>query len=218
MTVRRELRGFAIGSLLFALGATPGYLGLVGPTADNITYFLGSIFFTIAGFTQLRLTGRWQRGGWTSKEAWDDWWAAAIQFIGTLAFNVSTFFAIAGNLDPSTFDQVVWRPDFIGSICFMVASILAVRATTHRESLWDPEARNWWNTWLNMGGSIAFMVSAVFAWINPSTGEAISTDLVNLGTFIGAIGFFSAALLLKPARKSRSGPDPTRNGSGPPGR
>ena len=200
MTVRREMRGFAIGSLLFGLGAAPGYIGLVGVTADNLTYFLGSIFFTIAGFTQLRLTGRWQRGGWSSKEAWDDWWAAAIQFIGTIAFNISTFFAIAGNLDPEVFDHVVWRPDFIGSICFMVASVLAVRATTHRESLWDPEARNWWNTWLNMIGSIAFMVSAIFAWMNPSTGELVNTDLVNLGTFIGAIGFFSAALLLKPAR------------------
>ena len=200
MTVRREMRGFVIGSFLFGLGAAPGYIGLVGVTADNLTYFLGSVFFTIGGFTQLRLTGRWQRGGWSSKEAWDDWWASAIQFIGTLAFNVSTFFAIAGNLDPQAFDHVVWRPDFVGSICFMIASVLAVRATTHRESLWDPEARNWWNTWLNMVGAVAFMVPAIFAWMNPSTGEMVNTDLVNLGTFVGAIGFFSAALLLKPAR------------------
>lgn len=201
--MRREIRGFAIGSLLFALGATPGYVGLVGVTADNLTYFLGSIFFTIAGFSQLRLTGRWQRGGWSSRDAWDDWWAAAIQFAGTIAFNVSTLLAIAGNLDPDTFRNLVWRPDFLGSICFLVASLLAVRATTHRESLWDPEARNWWNTWINMAGSVAFMVSAIFAWINPSTGQPINTDLVNLGTFLGAICFFVAALLLRqPATKS----------------
>jgi hypothetical protein len=178
-----------------------------------MTYFLGSIFFTIAGFTQLRLTGRWQPGSWSSAEAWDDWWAAAVQFIGTLAFNVSTFFAIAGNLAPQTFTNLVWRPDFVGSICFMLASILAVRATTHRESLWDPEARNWWNTWLNMAGSIAFMVSAIFAWIDPSTGDPLNTDLVNLGTFVGAVCFFSAALLLKP--EAGEMPDPTLNGSGP---
>ncbi len=207
------MRGFAVGSLLFALGATPGYLGLVGTTADNMTYFLGSVFFTIAAFTQLRLTGRWQKGGWSSSDAWDDWWAAAVQFIGTLAFNVSTFFAIAGNLDPKLFDYVVWRPDFVGSICFMVSSVLAIRATTHRESLWDPEARNWWNTWLNMAGSIAFMISAISAWTNPSTGDAINTDLVNLGTFVGAIGFFSAALLLRP--EAQKTPDPSLNGDGP---
>lgn len=214
MTVRREMRGFAIGALLFALGASPGYVGLVGVTADNMTYFLGSIFFTMAGFTQLRLTGRWQPGGWSSREAWDDWWAAAVQFLGTIAFNVSTFFAIAGNLDPEVFDHVVWRPDFIGSICFMIASVLAVRATTHRESLWDPEARNWWNTWLNMGGSVAFMVSAVFAWMDPSTGKQINVDLVNLGTLIGAICFFAAALLLKPGTGRAGGEHPGPSGNG----
>jgi len=213
VSLRREMRGFAIGSLLFALGATPGYLGLVGVTADNITYFLGSIFFTIAGFTQLRLTGRWQRGGWSDSDAWDDWWSAAIQFIGTLAFNVSTFFAIAGNIDPETFKNLVWRPDFVGSICFIVASVLAVRATTHRESLWDPEARNWWSTWLNMGGSVAFMISAIFAWSNPSTGEALNTDLVNLGTFVGAVGFFAAAVLLRPEVEKEA--NPSHNGNGP---
>lgn len=192
------MRGFAIGSLLFALGATPGFVGLVGVTADNLTYFLGSIFFTIAGFTQLRLTGRWQKGSWSSKDAWDDWWSAAVQFIGTIAFNVSTFAALLSTIDPELIDRMGWRPDFVGSICFMVASILAVRATTHRESLWDPEARNWWSTWLNMIGSIAFMISAIFAWVDPSTGEALNTDWVNLGTFVGAIGFFVAAILLKP--------------------
>jgi len=213
LTVRREMRGFAIGSLLFALGATPGYLGLVEVTADNVTYFLGSIFFTIAGFTQLRLTGRWQPGGWSSKDAWDDWWAAAIQFLGTLAFNVSTLIATLGTIYPETFKHMGWRPDFIGSICFIVASVLAVRATTHRESLWDPEARNWWNTWLNMAGSAAFMVSAVFAWVNPSTGEPLSTDWTNLGTFVGAVCFFAAALLLKP--ETDQPPDPSLNGTGP---
>ena len=213
MSIRREMRGFLIGSLLFALGATPGYVGLVGVTADNLTYFLGSIFFTIAGFTQLRLTGRWQRGGWSDHDAWADWWAAAIQFLGTLAFNVSTLGALLGTIDPGTFERMGWRPDFIGSICFLVASVLAVQATTHRESLWDPEARNWWNTWLNMAGSVAFMVSAIFAWTNPSTGEPLNTDWVNLGTFVGAIGFFAAAALLKPQADAES--NPSMNGDGP---
>ena len=207
------MRGFAIGSLFFALGATPGYLGLVGATADNLTYFLGSIFFTIAGFTQLRLTGRWQPGAWSSPDSRDDWWAAAIQFLGTIAFNVSTLLALLGTIDPEVFRYDSWRPDFIGSICFIVASVLAVRATTRREKLWDPEARNWWNTWLNMAGAVAFMVSAIFAWVSPATGEPLNTDWVNIGTFLGAVGFFSAALLLKPARTPTE--DPSRNGTGP---
>ena len=43
---------FMIGSACFALGALPGYLDLVGTTADNVTYFVGSLFFTSAGFLQ----------------------------------------------------------------------------------------------------------------------------------------------------------------------
>ena len=57
---RREALLFAIGSVCFALGALPGYASLVGTTADNATYAIGSVFFTVASFIQWRLTGRWR--------------------------------------------------------------------------------------------------------------------------------------------------------------
>lgn len=212
--MRRESRGFAIGATCFAVGALPGYLGVVGHTADNVTYFIGSIFFTGAAFIQLRLSGRWRSGAWSSPEAWDDWWSAAIQFIGTLAFNVSTGLAILGHLDADAVRELVWRPDFVGSICFLVSSGLAVRATMHAERLWDPDSRNWWTTWLNLIGSIAFMVSAIFAWIVPSTGEPVNTDLVNIGTFVGALGFLSAALLMRPESPGPSEPGQGSIGAG----
>jgi hypothetical protein len=44
---------FIIGSSLFALGSIPAYINAVGTTADSVTYFIGSIFFTAASFTQL---------------------------------------------------------------------------------------------------------------------------------------------------------------------
>ena len=44
---------FIIGSALFALGSVPAYLNAVGATADSVTYFVGSIFFTAASFAQL---------------------------------------------------------------------------------------------------------------------------------------------------------------------
>ena len=49
----------------------PGYASLVGAMADNITFAIGSVFFTTASFVQLRLTGRWQPGGWRSA-GWSD--------------------------------------------------------------------------------------------------------------------------------------------------
>ena len=152
--LRRESLGFAIGSVCFALGALPGYSRLVGEGADNVTYFVGSLFFTAAAFIQLRLSGRWRRGAWKSREDWDDWWAAAVQFAGTLLFNVSTGTALYEHLSAEQAHDHVWRPDAFGSACFLLASALAIQATTHREGLWDPDARNWWSTWLNMAGSM----------------------------------------------------------------
>ena len=38
---------------LFLLGSVPAYVNAVGATADSITYFIGSIFFTAASFNQL---------------------------------------------------------------------------------------------------------------------------------------------------------------------
>jgi hypothetical protein len=208
LRLRRESIGFAIGSLCFAVGACPGYLALVGEDWTNGTFFAGSIFFTSASFIQLRLTGRWQRGAWKSKEAWDDWWSAAVQFIGTLFFNGTTLAALLAGLGAAAAADHIWRPDAIGSILFLVSSSLAIVATRHAGQLWDPDVRSWWSTWLNMAGSVAFGISAVAAFVVPSTGEPVSVEWTNLGTFIGAICFMVAALLVKPSRESiRDTPD-----------
>src|SRR5689334_19676306 len=45
---------FAVGSLLFALGAVPGYASAVGARWDGVTFFTGSLFFTAAGFLTYR--------------------------------------------------------------------------------------------------------------------------------------------------------------------
>jgi hypothetical protein len=198
---RWEARLFAIGSACFALGAVPGFAGLVGVTADAVTFFVGSLFFTIAAFVQWRLTGRWQRGAWRSPAA-TDWWSAAVQFAGTLFFNVSTLVAIVGSLSTAQEDHHVWRPDALGSICFLVSSGLAVHATTVRDRLWDPAARTWQTTWVNLAGSVAFGASAIAAYVVPSSGEVANAAVVNLGTFLGALCFLAGALLMAPARQA----------------
>ena len=201
LRLRRESIGFAIGSVLFGAGACPGYLALVGEDWTNATFFAGSVFFTLAAFIQLRLSGRWRPGAWKSTEAWDDWWSAASQFIGTLFFNLSTYSAFADGIGAAA--GRVWLPDAYGSIMFLVSSALAISATRHAGQLWDPDARGWWSTWLNFAGSVAFGISAVAAYVIPLTGEPISNEWKNLGTFVGALCFLVAALLVKPPRKPR---------------
>ncbi|MET1020378.1 MAG: hypothetical protein ABWX62_10365, partial [Microterricola sp.] len=101
-----------------------------------------------------------------------------------------------------------WRPDVFGSICFLVASAFAVIATIDRERRWAPRTRTWWCTWLNMLGSVFFGISAVGAFVIPSTGDLASLFWANAGTFLGALCFLAAALLSRSATPVRSAPQP----------
>ncbi len=133
----------------------------------NLTFFIGAIFFTLAALIQLALSGRRppRRGSGRADRA--DWWAAAVQFVGTLFFNLSTIAALITAVDSETRVGTGWVPDALGSICFLVASAFAVVATTEREGLWDPQARTWRCTWLNMAGSVFFGLSAIGAYVIP---------------------------------------------------
>ncbi|GAA3209383.1 hypothetical protein [Microbacterium terregens] len=193
--LRREAWGFAIGSIFFAVGAVPFYADAVGDVIANLTFFVGAIFFTLAALIQLALSGRRppRRGGTRANRA--DWWAAAVQFVGTLLFNLSTTAALITAMNVTTRVGSGWRPDAWGSICFLVASAFAVVATTDRDGLWDPKARSWRCTWLNMAGSVFFGLSAIGAFVIPQTSNPVSQFWANAGTFLGALCFLAAALL-----------------------
>lgn len=204
--LRQESWGFAIGAVLFAVGATPGYAQTVGIRLDNLTYFVGSLFFTAAAAIQLWLSGRRRPRGGAHRVVLCDWYSAAIQFAGTVLFNVSTGAALAVAVTVEEKDRWVWRPDMFGSTAFLVSSALAVIATTETDRLWDPRARNWLSSWLGVAGSVAFGASAVAAFVVPSTGDLRNAGVANLGTLIGAICFlFAAVLTLPPAE--RGAPD-----------
>ena len=193
--LRREAWGFAIGSMFFAVGAVPFYADAVGEVITNLTFFIGAIFFTLAALIQLLLSGRRPPRRGSNRPDRADWWAAAVQFAGTLFFNLSTSAALITALNENTRVGSGWRPDAWGSICFLVASGFAVAATTDRDGLWDPQARSWRCTWLNMAGSVLFGLSAIGAYVIPTTSTLVSQFWANAGTFLGALCFLAAALL-----------------------
>jgi drug/metabolite transporter (DMT)-like permease len=193
--LRREAWGFAIGSVFFAVGAVPFYADAVGEVRTNATFFIGAIFFTLAALIQLLLSGRKPPRRGSSRADRADWWAAAVQFAGTLFFNLSTSAALITAVNEDARVGSGWRPDAWGSICFLVASALAVVATTDRDGLWDPHARTWRCTWLNMAGSVFFGLSAVGAYVIPETSDLVNQFWANAGTFLGAVCFLIAALL-----------------------
>jgi hypothetical protein len=202
---------FMLGSACFAIGPLPFYLAAVGSTGDAITYFVGSIFFTSAALCQLIETGVAPRSV-TRHETHRarrlfaielrriDWWACSVQFAGTLFFNVTTARSIHPPSGLSAGKNAIWTPDWRGSICFIIASLLAYAEAGHGWISWKPRSRGWRIAALNLLGSVAFLASAVGAYVLPTTGEPASLFWTNAGTFVGAICFFAGAALLLPER------------------
>jgi len=86
---------FMVGSFCFALGSVPLYVDLVGASADGVTFFVGSLFFTAAALLQLlisagvsraderpRASVRWRTRVRTPDRA--EWWAGSVRFVGSL--------------------------------------------------------------------------------------------------------------------------------------
>ncbi len=217
---------FAVGSILFALGAVPGYAELAGTRADSITFFVGSLFFTSAGFLQYResvdagssVLPHGLRRVFSYLPRQIDWWASGVQLVGTLYFNISTADAVRENLSAQAAQHHVWRPDAIGSVCFLVASGLAWFEVCHGWVAWSPRSISWWITLLNLVGSIAFGASAVASYIVPATGQLRNVELSNLGTFVGALCFLIGAILLLPERTEETEVAVAASGSPPPAR
>ncbi len=199
---------FAAGSLLFALGAVPGYVTALGARWDAVTFFTGSLFFTAAGFLTYReavdagphAPNAVRRRFFVFQPRRIDWLATAVQLAGTVFFNISTGNALRADLTAQAAHQHVWRPDAVGSVCFLVASELAWYEVCHGWGTWRPRSLSWWITLVNLLGSVAFGISAVAGYINPATGELHNAERSNLGTLIGAVCFLVGALLLLPER------------------
>ena len=201
---------FAIGSLCFTVGAAPGYVDWVGTDADAITFFVGSLFFTTAAYLQFVQTvsaphapasGAGDRFRfWTWEPGRIDWTASGVQLVGTVFFNVTTLAAIDSSLDATQAHRLVWVPDMVGSICFLVASGLAWFEVSHGWWSWNLRSLSWRIAALNLLGSIAFGVSAVASKIVSTTGEPRNILLVNLGTAVGGVCFLVGALFLLPER------------------
>ena len=143
---------FALGSICFALGSFPPYATTVGATPDNITYFIGSIFFTTAAFLQYTEVASAptavvepHREGAASllriRHRRIDWWASGIQLLGTLWFNQTTLSALLVGLGASSKHHPVWRPDALGSICFLVGAVLLLPERTLEAPVPEPEPR-----------------------------------------------------------------------------
>jgi len=196
---------FIAGSALFAIGSFPLYYGVASAGVVAATFAVGSVFFTAAAGSQLVEVLRDHPGpsplpGVRLRRL--EWWAVAIQLAGTVLFNLSTFRAVDDGLDAAETDRLVWAPDMLGSIAFLLASACAWVSLVGWHWREKPNDAEWWVNLLNGVGSVFFMIAAVAALVLPTTAEMINTALVNLGTFAGAVCFLLGAYLIWPAIES----------------
>ena len=195
MTSRRWMAlCFALGSSCFLVGPFPGYAQLVGESAVGVTFFVGSILFTLGGGLQSLLAWPERRFPGGGRAAW---WAAIVQSAGTLFFNVTTFQAMHTALTNPEYNRLVWRPDWRGSICFLVSGAIAYRASPRRRwHGWLPVrgSAGWWQPAVNLLGCVFFGISAVAGFVVPSTGSMLDQGAANWNTSLGAACFLACAL------------------------
>lgn len=204
-----------IGSFLFALGTAFAIWNVADLEVTNVFCFVGAWFFTTAGLFQTILSGsptvEMPDSGVRVFRA--EWLAAVTQSLGTVLFNVSTTAALTATTVRGQ-EKYVWNPDAGGSVAFLVSAVFVLIDYKHRRRAWDPTKPGWWSALINMLGCIAFGVSAVGAFIEPS-GSVANASLANWGTFIGAICFFLASLIALPqlpwnrAEPAIAAPEPT---------
>jgi hypothetical protein len=182
---------FAAGSVCFLIGPFPGYLALVGPVADSLTFFVGSLLFTTGGALQVWLAAadRWDPGA--GRAAWR---TATVQFAGTLFFNITTFRAVQTALSDPGYDRLVWRPDALGSVCFLVSGAIAYTASRRHGLLPERGAAGWWQPGINLLGCVLFGLAAIAGYVVPSTGSMLDLAAANWTTAAGAACFLTCAV------------------------
>jgi len=197
---------FLVGGSLFAIGALLAQADIGGPRLAAVVYLVGGVFFSTGGYASVLLAinaphrrrdGTWARAPWR-------WWAehpgsfdhlaAVTLFAGTLVFGVNLVDSLLGNLTPAQEDRLVWNPDIIGCILFLVSGFLAMVDISGSWWRLRGEGLGWWIVFVNQVGSVLFMASGIASFVR-ADGDMIAVALANWGTFGGAVCFAVAGAM-----------------------
>ncbi len=208
---------FALGALLFLIGSwlflDPALARNVSmdSSAINRVFFLGSIPFTTAAYLQLfqaanagpptpdpgkKRQRRIRWFGWEPSQI--GWLSCALQFPGTILFNINTFDALNTHLNWLGQDVEIWIPNLLGSILFLASGYLAFIETCHSPWAWNPGSLSWWVTFTNLLGCVGFMGAAFTSPVLPAGAGPVFPTVSLIFTLIGALGFLIGSLLMLP--------------------
>jgi hypothetical protein len=162
----------------------------------------GGVFFSTGGYASLvqvinepedgAAPGRWR--WWERDPRRLAWLSAAVLFAGTIVFAINLVDSFIQGLGPVAEDRLVWSPDVIGCSLFLISGHLALVAIGGWH-FWRRRDLGWWIVAVNQVGSILFMVSAIAAFVRPSTGDELAVGVANWGTLTGALCFAIAGVM-----------------------
>ncbi|WMD03058.1 hypothetical protein [Streptomyces sp. FXY-T5] len=200
---------FIIGGALFAVGAGIARFGSGDATTCASVYFAGGLFFNAGGYVSLlqvvnaprhvpggegrlvTLGWRW----WSYEPARVDWLSAFVLFAGTLVFAVDLLDSFLQGLSIQQINRLIWAPDVIGCVLFLVSGHLAFAEICHGRLCVRRRSLGWWIVAVNQLGSVLFMLSALVAFTRPSTGGPINAAIADWATLTGASCFSLGGLL-----------------------
>ncbi len=202
---------FAVGGSLFSLGALLAQAHIGGPRLAAVVYMVGGVFFSTGGYASVLLAinaphrrrdGTWAAAPWrwwAREPANFDYLAAAVLFSGTLVFAINLIFALVGKMTTAQQDRLIWNPDIIGCLLFLISGHLAMVDIAGSWWPWKAgknlreQGLGWWIVLVNQVGSVLFMVSAVASYVR-ADGDMIAVGIANWGTFFGAACFALAGV------------------------
>jgi hypothetical protein len=101
-------------------------------------------------------------------------------------------------LEQPSYDRLVWRPDALGSACFLISGYLAYVEVCGGLACRPRRGLEWRIAAVNLAGCVAFGISAVAAYVVPATGGVVDLAAANAFTALGALCFLVGAVLLLP--------------------
>ncbi|HTR73828.1 MAG TPA: hypothetical protein VMH33_01040 [Solirubrobacterales bacterium] len=191
---------FLVGGSLFAIGAAMAQADRGDPRVIAVVYLVGGVFFSTGGYTSVLLAinaphrrrdGTWARlpWRWAAREPSNlDFLAAATLFVGTIVFGINLVDSLLGELTPTQINRLVWSPDIIGCILFLVSGHLAMVDISGSWWRLRGEGLGWWIVFVNQVGSVLFMVAAVASFVR-ADGDMVAVGIANWGTLLGALCF-----------------------------
>ncbi|WP_081235673.1 hypothetical protein [Streptomyces viridosporus] len=200
---------FVIGGALFAAGAGVAQLGSGDATTCASIYFAGGLFFNTGGYVSLLQVvnaprhvpggeGRLVTPGWrwwSYEPTRVDWSSAFVLFVGTLVFAVDLLDSFLQGLSVQQVNRLIWAPDVIGCVLFLVSGHLAFVEVCHGRFCLRRRSLGWWIVAVNQFGSVLFMISAIAGFTRPATGSLVSAGVANWATLIGASCFSLGGVL-----------------------